>query len=138
MLELAPEAIEAQIAQIRELFDFAQTLTLVPAETAGALRHETKELFEDLDRAYLDTILAASGAGRVLLCDDATFRGLAAEALPLKSIWSQAVLIRGLNQKLIQRDDYFRACNALAEGGYFFTSHQHREFYACAGDRAGV
>jgi hypothetical protein len=79
MVRLAPEAIEERISDIREVLSFAETLTLVPAEATGELTDEARELFSDLDPAFLDTILAARGNDRILLCDDRPFRDLEAD-----------------------------------------------------------
>jgi hypothetical protein len=122
MIDLGPDAIEARIIEIQEVLHFAESLTLVPAEAPGGIRDEAKELFEDLDPAYLDTILAAQGNDRILFCDDAPFRALAGAVIAIRSVWTQAMLLDGLREKAIAADDYFRAGNALAEFGYFFTS----------------
>ena len=80
MIELGPEAIEGRITQAREVLEFAESLTVVPAEAAAGIKDEAKQLFEELDEAYLDSVLAAKGSDRILLSDDGPFRGLAAEA----------------------------------------------------------
>lgn len=100
---------------------FAETLTLVPAEATIELTEEAKEVFNDLDRAFVDTILSARGNDRILLCDDRPFRALAIEAAQIKSVWTQTAVGAAAN-KTISPQEYFRTSNILAEAKYFYTS----------------
>jgi len=121
MVELSPEAIEHRISEAQGVLSFAESLTLVPAEAPGEIKNEAKQLFDDLDPAYLDTILAAQGGNRVLLCDDLPFRLLAAEAAPIAAVWTQPAVAFGVSAGLLMPNDLFRVGNALAQAGYFFT-----------------
>jgi tetratricopeptide (TPR) repeat protein len=121
MIELGPEAIEGRISQVKEVLEFAECLTLVPAEAHGEIKEEAKKLFEDLDTAYLDTVLAAKGDNRILLSDDLPFRVLAAEAASIQGVWSQASASYAGSIRKLKSDDYFQVGNTLAEAKYFFT-----------------
>jgi hypothetical protein len=121
MVRLAPEAIEERVTEIQEVLSFAETLTLIPAEATGELTVAAKEVFNDLDPAFLDTILAAHGNGRLLLSDDLPFRALATEATQITSVWTQAA-VAGATNKTVPPEEYFRISNILAENRYFYTS----------------
>jgi hypothetical protein len=121
MIELGPEAIEGRISQVKEALESAESLTLVPAEALGEIKEEVKKLFEDLDTAYLDTVLAAKGDTRILLSDDLPFRVLAAEAASILAVWSQASVSYAGSIRKVPADDYFHLGNTLAEAKYFFT-----------------
>ena len=121
MVRLAPEAIEQRVADIQEVLSFAETLTLVPAEAVGELTNEAREVFNDLDPAFLDTIFAARGNDRILLCDDRPFRTLSTEALQIKSVWTHAAVTAAVN-KTVLPEEYFRISNILAESRYFYTT----------------
>jgi tetratricopeptide (TPR) repeat protein len=121
MIELGPEVIEGRISRIREVLEFAETLTLVPAEALGEIKEEAKKLFEDLHPAYLDTVLSAKGDNRILLSDDLPFRVLAAEAARIQTIWSQASVRYAANRGRMPPDHHFHVGNTLAEAKYFFT-----------------
>ena len=121
MIELGPEAIEGRISKVKEVLEFAESLTLVPAEALGEIKEEAKKLFEDLDTAYLDTVLAAKGDNRILLSDDLPFRVLAAEAASIQAVWSQASASYAGSIRKLTADDYFQVGNTLAQAKYFFT-----------------
>jgi tetratricopeptide (TPR) repeat protein len=123
MVELGPDAIEQRISEAQAVLAFAESLTRVPAEAPGEIKEEAKELFNDLDNAYLDTVLAACGDNRVLLCDDFPFRVVAGEAARIESVWTQpAVAFAVGRSQAVTIDDYLRVVNALAGGRYFFIS----------------
>ena len=129
MVELGPEAIEDRISSIREVLEFAKTLTLVPAEALGDIKEDAKKLFEDLDDAYLDTVLAAKGDNRLLLSDDMPFRVLAAEAAAIQGVWSQAAVSYAVTKGTVPAEDFFQADNTLAEANYFFTRLNSGNFF---------
>lgn len=128
MIKLGPEAIEHRISEARMLLSFAESLTLIPAEAPGKIKAEAKQLFDDLDPAYLDTILAAHGNDRILLCDDLPFRLLAVETAPIKAVWTQPAVAFGVKLGSLSAHDHFRVSNALAQAGYFFTTINHGNF----------
>ena len=120
---LGPDAIQQRIAEAQEVLAFAESLTRVAAEAPGEIKDQAKELFEELDDAYLDTVLAARGDDRVLLCDDFPFRVVAGEATQIDSVWTQpAVAFAVGRSQAVTVDDHFVVVNALAVAGYFFTS----------------
>jgi tetratricopeptide (TPR) repeat protein len=121
-VELGPETIEHRAAEAQAVLSFAESLTLVPAEALGEIKNEAKKLFDDLDPAYLDTILAAQGDDRVLLCDDLPFRLLAAATASIRTVWTQPAVAFGVGARSLSPNDYFRVGNALSEAGYFFTT----------------
>jgi hypothetical protein len=129
MIELGPDAIESRISLMNEALEFAETLTLVPAEALGVIKDEAKKLFEDLDDAYLDTVLAAKGDNRILLCDDLPFRVLAGEAAAIQGIWSQAAVMHAGSKGKISAEDFFQVGNTLAEAKYFFTRLNSGNFF---------
>jgi len=122
MTKLGPEAIEYRISEAEAVLAFAEALTLVPAEAAVEVPDEARKLYEDLDPAYFDTILAARGDNRVLLSDDRQFRALATEAIGIAGIWSQAAVMSGSVLRIVTADNYCKVAVTLAETGYFYTS----------------
>ena len=106
MIKLGPEAIEERIFLVKEALEFAETLTLVPAEALGEIKEDAKRLFEDLDAAYLDTLLAAKGDDRLLLSDDMPYRVLAGEAAATPSVWSQASISYAASKGKISAEDF--------------------------------
>jgi tetratricopeptide (TPR) repeat protein len=127
MIKLGPEAIEERIAEAQEVLAFSESLTLLPAEAAGEINDET-HFFGDLDDAYLDTVLAARGNGRLLLCDDFPFRVLSEQLAGINSVWTQAALAAALGRRVVTADEYLDVVNTLAVAGYFFTSISAENF----------
>ena len=109
--------------------EFAQSLTVVPAEAAAGIKDEAKQLFDELDEAYLDTVLAAKGSDRILLSDDGPFRVLAAEAGGIKTVWTQAAVSFAVGQKELSSESYFEVGNTLADAMYFFTTINPGNFF---------
>ena len=121
MIEFGPDAVDYRISQAQAVLSFAESLTRLPAEAPGDISDQAKQLFETLDPAYLDTILAARGDGRILLSDDLPFRQIAAETAPIESIWTQPAVAFAISVGALPPDDHFRVGNMLTEAGYFFT-----------------
>jgi tetratricopeptide (TPR) repeat protein len=126
MIELSEEAIDHQIAQAEAVLAFAESLTLVPAEADTGIKAEAREIFTDLDAAYLDTVLAAQGDRRLLFSDDRLFRSLAAEAAQVTGTWTQAAAAFAAGAGGISQGSYCEITNALVDAGYFFTVINHR------------
>ena len=122
MIEFGPDAVDHLISQAQTVLSFAESLTRIPAEAPGAIPDEAKQLFEELDPAYLDTILAVRGDGRILLCDDASFRQIAAATAPIEGIWTQPAVAFAIDAGKLTLDNHFRVGNALTEASYFFTT----------------
>jgi PIN domain associated with the TPR-GreAB-C-PIN system len=122
MVKLGPEVIDHRISEAQDVLSFAESLTLIPAETLGEIKSEAKQLFDDLDPAYLDTILAAQGDDRILLCDDLPFRLLAAETASIRAVWTQPAVGFAVSDRALPSDNHFRVGNVLAEAGYFYTT----------------
>jgi hypothetical protein len=128
MMELTNEMIEQHVADAQAALDFAEALTLIPAETRAGIKDEARDAFENVHPAFLDSILAAQGDGRVLLCDDRPLRCLAAEAAGVPSVWSQAAAKFAMEKRLITSESYFEVTGALAEASYAFTIIGHLDF----------
>jgi hypothetical protein len=128
MIELTEEALDHRIAQAEAALAFAEFLTVVPAEAESGIKEEAREIFDDLDAAYLDTVLAARGDHRLLLSDDRPFRSLAAEAAQVLGVWTQATAAFATGAGTISSERYTEITNALVEAGCFFTMINYRNF----------
>jgi tetratricopeptide (TPR) repeat protein len=128
MAELTHEMIDQHLTNVQATLDFAETLTLVPAETRIGIIDEAKDIFENVHPAFLDSVLAAQGDGRVFLCDDCLLRNLAAEAAGIPSVWSQAAARFSFEKRIISSESYFEITGALVDAGYAFTMIGHLDF----------
>ena len=121
MVELSDAENDRQIANADAALAFAGELTLVPAEAQAEIRGDAKHLFEDMEAAYLDTVLAAQGDQRVLLCDDRPFRELSLAAAGVGGVWTQAAARFAAESNIIVVADYLEIVGALAESSYAHT-----------------
>ena len=122
LVELGPEAVEQRISEANAALSFATKLTVIPAEAEERISEDAAKLFGEIDPAYLDSVLAAKGDSRILLCDDLPFRLLATEMTGVLGVWSQAAIIAGAELGLISNEDQLRTSNRLVEAGYFYTA----------------
>src|SRR4051794_4095770 len=108
MVEMTDEIAERQSADAKEALAFAQGLTLLPAEASSQLQDQLKPIFDNLDQPYIDTILAAQGSGRILLCDDRPLRELATDMAGIKGVWTQAAAKLAADSGTVTLDEYTR------------------------------
>jgi tetratricopeptide (TPR) repeat protein len=117
------ESFDAErTGQAQAALSFAESLTLVAAEPSAAMPMEARELFEDIDVSFLDTIWAAQGSDRLLYCDDLTFRQLVSESSGVAGVWTQPVAVHAVQLGRITGDDYYEIIGAVAAADYRFTS----------------
>ncbi|MDQ7251470.1 PIN domain-containing protein [Dongia sedimenti] len=120
-IELSNEAIEQAVEFAQVALDFALTLTVLPSEADNEIDGELREILNSLDGAYHDTIIAARGQKRLLLCDDLILRAISVERADVKAAWSQAALLFGGQSHQVSDADYIEASSQLAEYQYDFT-----------------
>jgi hypothetical protein len=116
----------AQIEWAKAALSFAETLTIVPAEPSMAIAENLREVFEDIDPCFLDTIYAAQGENRLLYSDEHMFRQLAADLSSVGGVWTQAVAFPAVRAGLISNDDYLEIVAGLVSHNYVFTTIDFR------------
>ena len=126
MVELSDDYTAAKIKEAETALTFAECLTLVAAEPNAAIPDNTRELFEDIDHAFLDTIYAAQGDNRLFLCDDGILRQLASELGGVAGVWTQLAALSAGERNAITADDYYAIANALVSVDYRFTMVDNR------------
>lgn len=117
---------DAQIAWANAALSFAETLTIVPAEQSVAVAENFREVFEDVDPCFLDTIYAAQGDNRLLYSDEHMFRQLAADLSAVGSVWTQAAAFPAMRVGTISGDDYAGIVAGLVSRQYRFTAIDFR------------
>lgn len=93
-----------------------------PAEGTRELSPQIRKLSGVFDRNFCDTILAADGSNRLLLCEDYAYRMIGAQEFRLKSSWLQPVLVAAQKQNLLTTDGYVEAIINMIDGGFRFIS----------------
>jgi hypothetical protein len=111
-----------RIQQAQAALTFAEKLTLVPATPTVILADEKRQIFEDLDPSFLDTIYAAEGDNRLLYSDDYLFRYLGLELNGVGGVWTQIAAINSNNARHISNFDYHEIVSQLVIHNYIFTT----------------
>lgn len=87
---------------------------VLPAEGSRDLPSDMREISKKVGRDFFDPILAADGAGRLLLCEDFTYRTIGAQS-GLRTSWLQPVLMAARHEKLITMEKYCEAIINMIE-----------------------
>lgn len=95
---------------------------VVPAIPDRDMTPDVRRLGEQAHPSIMDTIAAASGSGRVLLCEDRRLRQLSGEVGVPKSIWLQPAISVCLSTGSLSRKGYDDILLDLALLGHSFTS----------------
>jgi hypothetical protein len=86
----------------------ADNATIIPAEGSRDPSPDLRPLIERFGSAFLDEILAADGAGLMLLSEDRALRALSQATHVVPSAWLQAVLMRALDRNVISATELSR------------------------------
>lgn len=122
--EISAEDIEKDIHRWEEVLVWAETnCEIIPAiAKEDPLSSQAKRLLEVLGKAFGDTLLAASGSGRLLISDDWYFRQVAKAAFGVNGVWLQVLLMVCQLDNWIDRNKYNDAVCSLLESNYDFVS----------------
>jgi tetratricopeptide (TPR) repeat protein len=115
-----------RIEQAQAAITFAEELTLVPATPTVILADEKRQIFDDLDPSFLDTIYAAEGDGRLLYSDEYMFRRLGLELNSVDGVWTQIAAINANHTGYISNLDYYEIVSKLVVHNYRFTTIDFR------------
>lgn len=97
-----------------EVFEWARlNCNIIPSVGCKEISNDILELKDHLEDAFYDTLLAASGSGRILITDDLGFRSLAKQTLNVDGIWTQAVCMELLDKGFLVLNRYSKAVEKL-------------------------
>jgi hypothetical protein len=112
-----------QILFIERVRDWAkENCEILPAVGKKDMDPIPREFAHHMAPAILDTLLAASGSGRMLLSDDLRLREFAKAFLEVKGTWSQVLLMIGAEGKQFPLERYYESITALIQSNYTFIS----------------
>lgn len=121
--EKTKEQLENALANInRELDWIDQSVTILPAESSVPVSDEAGRIGDAISLSFLDPMLAAQAAGKILLCEDQSSRQFGAVEFKIKTSWLQPVLMTALVQDIITQEKYCETICALCEAGHSFIS----------------
>ncbi len=121
--EITDEQLQDVLKMVNDDMDWIdQHCKILPAEGTRELSPQIRKLSGVFDRNFCDTILAADGSNRLLLCEDYAYRMIGAQEFRLKSSWLQPVLMAAQKQNLLTTDGYVEAIIDMIDGGFRFIS----------------
>jgi hypothetical protein len=88
----------------------------------GVSREKRTRLSESIGDESVETLLISATDNRLLYSDDLWLRGLGKGEWGIRGVWTQAILLFGLQQGKISRDQYDSAAITLVCAGYSHTS----------------
>ena len=91
-------------------------MAILPAEGPADPPEELRRLNQAIGLNFIDDMLAAQGADRLLLCQDQAYRTLAMQS-ELRTSWLQPVLMVARDEGQLSRDEYLKAIAALVDFG---------------------
>lgn len=121
--EVHVEGVQATIEYLEELLHWCrQNCQIIPAAGKPDINEEGKLLFFELHPAFLDTLLAASGTGRLLISEDLRYRQIAALFFDVEGVWIQPLLQAARGSQYITSEQYHMAMLRLVQMGFSFIS----------------
>jgi len=79
-------------------------------------------MVQEFGSGFVDDMLAAQGADRLLVSEDKIIRGLAREQFGLRTSWLQPILMKAVDGGHLSRDDYNSAILTFVKSGFDFVS----------------
>ncbi|WP_353933027.1 hypothetical protein WJM97_10785 [Okeanomitos corallinicola TIOX110] len=120
--EIKPEQVDEAKNYFQQILDWVYNNCLVlPCRTALDInRDERKKLNEVIGLAFVDTVLIAEEAGKILYSDDQWLRWYA-QSKGVQGVWTQVVLNYCLLQQNSNEVLYRKTTIKLASWGYHYT-----------------
>jgi hypothetical protein len=121
--EQPPEEVQRNVEFLEGFFQWVQSSsTVMPVMVILERgRRYRKRLTDIMDDAFVDTILLASEAGRLLYSDDLVLRALAKAEFGTDGIWTQVLLEHGRRRHSISERQYMEGTVRLSHGNYRHT-----------------
>jgi tetratricopeptide (TPR) repeat protein len=122
--EITEAEVQRTVDSFQEIIGWVyENCEVVPVTGALDIPRERREPLTDmLGGSFLDTILIAREKEMLLFSDDERLRSFAKSEFGVDGVWTQILLIFGLNKRLIQRDAYNEAVISLTCWHYYHTS----------------
>lgn len=121
--EISEENIKLSIVPFEKIIAWCrENCEIVAAKGKPGIDEEGKSIFSGLHPVFLDTLLAASGTGRILISEDLHYRQVGKLLFEVGGVWTQPLLQLGMQQNLISALKYHEAITQLINMNYGFIS----------------
>jgi len=132
--EVTEQDVEEGRCQLETLLQWiTDNCDILPQPPSLRIGRTERQRFADLiGKESFDTILVASDAGRLLFSDDQRLRTFAKQEFGIDGVWSQPVLMAGVNRGIIEGERYAKAVIKLVCSGYRLVSLDARTLIEAA------
>lgn len=121
--EITAERLAQILSNINKELDWIdQHITVIPAESHGLISDEARRIRDVISYSFLDPLLAAQEANRLLLCEDQSYRQFGMAEFNIKASWLQPILMVAAEKGMLPRERYCEIVCALVDAGHSFTS----------------
>jgi len=122
--EISRDEVEKSREYLQQILNWTKdNCDVLPCNCALQLNRRYKdELDRLIGRSFVDTALIASEKDNLLFSDDERYRAFMKAEFNVEGVWTQALLLYGLNKGKIDKDAYNNLIIKLAGGNYKHTS----------------
>lgn len=121
--EVTQEQLENMLARIEQELDWIeQNVEILPAESTQIIPEDANRIKDEYSHSFLDPLLAAQESGKLLLCEDQSYRQFGVIEFKVQASWLQPVLMRASETGMITQSRYSDAIYSLVAAGHNFTS----------------
>ncbi len=123
LVEISEDANRQMLQERKDDFDWAnRRLTVLPALPKADLTGAAKETIDIVGASAVAPVLAADGADMPLLVEDMGARIWAKQALNLEGTWLQPVLMRAVDEGVLDQKRYAKCLELMNEIGLSYVS----------------
>lgn len=121
--EITEELLQEALKTVNNDLDWiGKHCEILPAEGKRDVPPEIRKISDVFGKHFFDSILAAEGSTRLLLCEDYAYRLIGTQKFELDSTWLQPVLIAAKGQNFLSMNRYVEAIFQMIEEGFRFIS----------------
>lgn len=123
LIDYTDETIHQEISLLEILSDWIRSnCDIIAAIGSQDLSPKLVNLGDTIGHSFVDTLFAASGSDRILLCEDLHFRLIAKDLFNLDGVWLQSALQFALKKRIVSLSRYSEIVSNLLEMNIHFIS----------------
>lgn len=122
--EISAEDIKRNLEHLEKVMDWIGiNCEIIPCGAALNVKRQQRQQLERLiGSSSIETILIASEPGHILYSDDGHLRSLAKREFNVNGIWTQVLLMKCLDEDILERGKYSESVIQLVNHSYRHTS----------------
>ena len=119
----SPEQIKEYLDWFGRILKWAEdNCEIISAIGKRDIAPQWVDILKGMDNSFIDSVLAASGSGMLLLSDDHFLRSWAKEHVDVDGIWTQVAMMQCCSQGSLSQAQYSKSLAFLAEAKFNFIS----------------